>query len=135
MEKLTRIAAVLLAAGALSAPAMATAGPTPSDSGPCFFTSQWKTWSAPDDNTILLRLNNNSIYKIGVTGGAKALQHPGTFLFSEMHGNSVCSHMDLQLSAVDNSVRSFRTPLIARSLVKLTPEEVAAYPKKDLPGL
>jgi hypothetical protein len=134
MEKLSRFAVIAALAGVLAVPAVASAAaPDIKDSGPCFFVSQWKTWKAVDDNTILLRVNRNDIYRVGVTGGADHLRGPGTFLVSESHGNSVCSHLDLDLSASDTSTR-MKIPLIARSLVKLSPAEVAAIPAKDLPG-
>jgi hypothetical protein len=45
--------------------------------------------------------------------------------------NWICSPLDLDLTLSDHL--GFREPLIARSLRKLTPEEVAAIPRKDLP--
>ena len=106
-----------------------------SDSAPCFFVSQWKTWSALDDNTILLRMNNDAIYQVRRhRRGQPAEVRLAPSCCRRSHGNSVCSHLDLQLSAADSSIRSFRAPLIAKSLVKLTAEQVAAIPKKDLPG-
>jgi hypothetical protein len=134
MEKLSKFAALAVAASVLAIPAVApAAAPETKDSGPCFFVSQWRSWSALDDNTILLRVNRNDIYRVGVTGGADQLRAPGNFLISKSHGNSVCTHLDLDLTAADHS-SSFRAPLIARSLVKLTPAEIASIPKKDLPS-
>src|SRR6476661_7762750 len=97
MANLTKLAAALLTAGVMALPASALA----KDITPCFFVSQWTSSHAVDDNTILLRVNHKDIYKVTVTGGALELNYPGTFLLSESHGNSVCSHMDLQFSASD----------------------------------
>jgi hypothetical protein len=134
MEKLSKIVALAAAASVLAVPVVASAAaPDTKASSPCFFVSQWKSWKAVDDTTILLRVNRNDIYRIGVTGGADFLRSPGTYLLSKSHGNSVCSHLDLDLSASDTA-SSMRVPLIARSLVKLTPAEVASIPAKDLPG-
>lgn len=135
MEKLPKLAALAMAAGVLAAPTLAPAAPAKGsgDSGPCFFVSQWTGTHALDDNTILLRVNHRDIYKVTVTGGAKELNMPGTYLVSENHGNTICSHMDLQLSTNDGSAH-FKMPMIAQSLVKLTPEEIAAIPKKELPA-
>ena len=134
MEKLSQFAALAVAASVLAIPAVApAAAPETKDSGPCFFVSQWKSWKAVDDNTILLRVNRNDIYRVGVTGGADQLRGPGMFLLSKTHGNSVCSHLDLDFTAADTS-SSFKSPLIARSLVKLSPAEVAGIPAKDLPS-
>ena len=117
----------------MAAPAAPKTTARNSDSGPCFFVSQWTSSSALDDNTILLRVNYRDVYKVVVTGGANELKYPGTFLVSQNHGNTVCSHLDLQLSTADNSSH-IKTPLIAKALIKLTPEEIAAIPKKDLPA-
>ena len=134
MEKLSKFAALAAAASVLAVPAVASAAASPTkDSGPCFFVSQWKSWKALDDTTILLRVNRDDIYRVGVTGGADQLNGPGTFLVSKSHGNSVCSHLDLDLSASDTSSH-MKVPLITRSLVKLTAAEVAAIPAKDLPS-
>jgi hypothetical protein len=134
MEKFSKLAAIAALASVLAVPAVASAAAPPTkDRGPCFFVSQWKSWNAVDDNTILLRVNRNDIYRVDVSGGANQLRSPGNYLLSKTHGNSVCSHLDLDLTAADNS-SSFRIPLIARSLVKLTPEEVAKIPAKDLPS-
>ena len=117
----------------MALPAGAFAKDTPRDITPCFFRSQWTSSNAVDDNTILIRVNYKDIYKVTVTGGALDLKYPGTFLVSEGHGNSVCSHMDLQFSASEYGY-NLRRPMIAKALVKLTPEEIALIPKKDLPA-
>jgi hypothetical protein len=135
MQLLPKLTGLVLAAGMIAAPSLApAASPTKSsDSGPCFFLSQWTSTSALDDKTLLLRVNHRDVYRVGVTGGANELKFPGTFLVSQNHGSTVCSHLDLQLSTSDTT-SSIKTPLIARSLVKLTAEEIAAIPKKDLPA-
>jgi hypothetical protein len=135
MQMLPKLAGLVLAAGVIAVPAIASsASPAKSsDSGPCFFVSQWTSSSALDDKTLLLRVNHRDVYKVGVTGGAKELNYPGTFLVSQNHGNTICSHLDLQLSTSDSNSH-IKTPLIANSLVKLTEAEIAQIPKKDLPA-
>jgi len=57
---------------------------------------------------------------------------PDRFLITKQRGSSwICSPLDLDLQVADHV--GFRQPLIAKSLRKLTPQEVAAIPKKDLP--
>ena len=54
------------------------------------------------------------------------------FLVSQVRGsNWICGPLDLDLQLSDHN--GFRQGLIARSLRKLTPAEVAAIPRKDLP--
>jgi len=135
MQTLPKLTGLVLAAGLIAAPSLAPAASPAksSDKGPCFFISQWTSTSALDDKTLLLRVNHRDVYKVGVSGGANELNFPGTFLVSQNHGSTICSHLDLWLSTSDTH-SSIKTPLIANSLVKLTSEEIAAIPKKDLPA-
>jgi hypothetical protein len=51
-----------------------------------------------------------------------------------LHGSDmICSPLDLQLSVADSGGGGFKTFLIAKAIIKLTPEEAAAIPKKDQP--
>jgi hypothetical protein len=59
------------------------------------------------------------------------LQSPGVHLVFKGRGSSICGPLDLDLAVSDG--HGFNTPLIARSLTKLTPEEVAAIPRKYQP--
>jgi hypothetical protein len=136
MHTLPKLTGLALVAGLLATPAVAPAASPDkksADSGPCFFISQWTGTSALDDKTLLLRVNHRDVYKVGVSGGANELKYPGTFLVSRNSGSTICSHLDLWLSTSDTTSR-IKTPLIANSLVKLTPAEIAAIPKKDLPA-
>ena len=134
MNKITKFAIAGFAAAALATPVLAPAATerTAGSRAPCFFVRNWEGWSAPSDDTVLLRVSRRDVYKVNVTRGADFLRSPGSFLISQNRGGgSVCSHMDLDLQAANSS--GFRVPLIAKSLTKLTPQEVAALPKKDRP--
>jgi hypothetical protein len=125
----TSIAA--LAVVGLAATAQADAGGKPSR--PCFLSNAWQGWSAPGDgDVLLLRVNLHDIYRVELTPGSHVRRFPDYFLISRIRGSSwICSPLDLDLSLSDQ--HGFKQPLIARSLRKLTPEEVAAIPRKDLP--
>jgi hypothetical protein len=137
MTPLTRLASsCLVAAMALGLSATASlADPTPGTGksrAPCFFTSQWQGWKAPNDRTLYLGVNNRDIYRVELSGSSPELQGPGVHLVFKARGSSsICSPLDLDLSVSDG--HGFHSPLIARSLTKLTPEEVAAIPRKDRP--
>jgi len=134
-----------MAAALVSGPALAA-----SDShAPCFFITQWQGWKAPNPNTLYLGVNMHDVYRVDLSAGSPELMWPAVHLISDVRGsNSICSAIDLQLSvAQDNGGSGFRTngvgfangsgfrvPLIARKLTKLTPEEVAAIPKKYRPN-
>jgi hypothetical protein len=120
-------AAGALSLAALAAPALADAR------APCFFINQWQGWRAPDDHTIYLRVNLRDIYRVDLSAGSQELTWPGSYhLVTKVRGSSsICGPLDLELALSDG--HGFYQPLIARDLVKLTPEEAAALPKKDRP--
>jgi hypothetical protein len=121
------VAALLIAAGA----ATAATDKAPRDA--CFLSNSWKGWTAPGDGDFLyLRINLNDIYRVDLTPGTHVRKGADNFLVSEVRGsNWICTPLDLDLQLSDHN--GFRQPLIARSLRKLTPAEIAAIPRKDLP--
>jgi hypothetical protein len=131
----THLLAAALGLTALGISASANAAPAKSDPAPnrsCFFSSSWHGWRSPSPDVIYLRVNVNDIYKVDLSVGSHLLMWPDSHLINQIRGsNTICSGLDLDLSVSDNG--GFREPLIAKSLVKLTPDEVAAIPKKYLP--
>ena len=124
---LTAIIAAAGLVGAASAQAAEPAGATRN----CFFVTEWNGWSAPDNQTLLLKVNRD-VFKVTLNGKSDALTWPGMHLVSQVRGSSsICSARDLDLSVADNM--GFREPLFLQTMTKLTPEEVAALPKKDRP--
>ena len=123
--------AVALAAGCAVAGAAAARPATPN--APCFFVTQWQGWKSPSPDVIYLGVNMHDVYRVDLSAGSPQLQWPDAHLVSIVRGgDSICSALDLDLKVADTN--GFATPLIARSLTKLTPEEVAAIPKKDRPN-
>lgn len=121
----------LAAAGVLSLAGAAAA--RPAVNAPCFFVTQWNGWKAPDANTLYLGVNQHEVYQVDLSAGSPQLQYPSMHLVSIVRGSSsICSSLDLDLKIADNN--GFSTPLIAKSLRKLTPEEVAAIPRKYRPN-
>lgn len=135
----TLAAAAALALGASAAPTFvaqaATTSPEPRSS--CFASNQWQGWSAPaagHGDLLLLRVGLHDIYRVDLTPGSHAYKYGGSFLINKMRGsNWICSHLDLDLAISETGGGYYRQPLIATSLRKLTPTEIAAIPKKDLP--
>ena len=123
------LAAALLAATGASAAAAADQAPKDA----CFLSNSWKGWTAPGDGDFLyLRINLNDIYRVDLTPGTHVRKGADNFLVSQVRGsNWICTPLDLDLQLSDHN--GFRQPLIARSLRKLTPAEIAAIPRKDLP--
>ena len=123
--------AVALAAGCAVAGSASARAAAPN--APCFFVTQWQGWKAPSPDVIYLGVNMHDVYRVDLSAGASQLQWPDAHLVSIIRGgDSICSALDLDLKVADTN--GFATPLIARSLTKLTPEEVAAIPKKYRPN-
>ncbi|SRR5579875_3771423 len=124
---------MLAVAGAL----LAAAGPLPAQTRdqpkmPCFFVNQWRGWKSPDPSTLYLNVNVRDVYEVKLSTPSDQLSWPDMHLVSIVRGtSSVCNALDLDLKIAD--INGFSTPLIAKSIRKLTPEEVAAIPKKYLP--
>lgn len=126
----TRIVAGLLGAAALGLFAGQAQAKGPDT--PCFFITQWQGWKSPSENVLYLGVNMHDVYRVDLSAGSSMLQYGDVHLISEVRGSSsICSALDLQLSVADTG--GMRVPLIASKLTKLTPEEVAAIPKKYRP--
>jgi hypothetical protein len=97
----------------------------------CFFVRDWNNWHAPNKDTIYLRVGVREFYKVELNYGSQMLTWPDAHLINEVRGtDSVCYPIDLDLKVAEDGIVE---PLFVKSIVKLTPEEVAAIPKKDLP--
>ncbi len=131
MSKLA-LTAIIATIGAVGLVGAAQANEPTAPARSCFFITQWHGWSAPDSQTLLLKVGNRDVYKVTLNSGSSSLTWPGMHLISEVRGsNSVCSARDLDLSVADSS--GFREPLFLGQMTKLTPEEVAALPAKSRP--
>ena len=124
-------ACAVVAGGALALTATAAAAADYS-AGDCFLSYQWQGWSSPSPDVLYLRVNIADVYKVTLSGGSSQLQNPSVHLVSIVRGGPrICSAVDLDLKIADSN--GFKSPLIARTLTKLTPEEIAAIPKKYRP--
>ena len=91
----------------------------------------WSGWRSPNDKTIYLRVNVRDIYQVDLSGGSSLLMWPDSHLINDVHGpDSVCAPIDLDLKVANDH---FVEPLFVKAITKLTPEQVAAIPKKFLP--
>ena len=125
--------AALAAAGAAhaDAPATAQAAAKPKATSNCFFTRDWSDWRSPNDKTIYLRVNVRDIYQVDLAGGSSLLTWPDSHLINDVRGtDSVCNPIDLDLKIAQDGIVE---PLFVKAITKLTPEQVAAIPKKFLP--
>ena len=128
MVKLKTIALAGLAGALLAGPTLAaTEKAAPAEKAPrqCFQLSDWQGWTAPDKNTLYMKVRNRDVYRVDLSWGTNSLTSPGSFLISTVRGiDTVCRPLDRM---------GFAVPIRAKAITKLTAEEVAALPKKDRP--
>lgn len=128
----SRLALNLVALAAVLGAGSALAG-APAARAPCFFLTQWEGWKSPSPDIIYLGVNMHDVYRVDLSAGSSQLQSPNVHLVSVNRGSSsICSAIDLDLKVADSM--GFAEPLIAKTLTKLTPEEIAAIPKKFRPN-
>jgi len=126
---LTAVLAALGLAGAAHAVDAPAAAGKPKTS--CFFARDWEGWHSPNEKTIYLRVGVRDIWRVDLAGGSNLLAWPDSHLVQNVWGmDSVCNPIDLDLKVANDHVVE---PLFVKAITKLTPEEVAAIPKKDLP--
>lgn len=109
----------------------ATSDKTPNATRNCFLTQDWQGWRGADANTIYLRVHAHDFYRLDLSSGSNMVTDQSNHLVSNVRGsNWICSPLDLDLKISDGHIV---LPLIVKSITKLTPEQVAAIPKKILP--
>jgi hypothetical protein len=118
----------------LGSPALAdtpAAKPAPRD---CFYINQFEGWKAPDNRTIFIRVNTNRYYRLDLASSCATLTYPDAFLITKTRGpDTVCSAIDWDLRVGQSMPRGFATPCIVKAMSRMTPDEVAAIPKKFKP--
>jgi hypothetical protein len=98
----------------------------------CFYLSDWRGWTAPDKNTLYLKVRGRDVYRVDLAYGSNQLTWPGNHLVSVVRGtDSICSPLDLDLRVSDGM--GFAMPIRAKTITKLTPEQIQAIPKKYQP--
>ena len=131
-EKLIR-RGLMAAALSLSILVPVVGAAAPASTNTCFFVTQWQGWKSPSPDVIYLGVNSHDVYRVDLSAGSSMLNWPNMHLVSVFRGsNSICTALDLDLKISDD--HGFTEPLIAKNLTKLTPEEVAAIPKKYRPN-
>jgi len=95
--------------------------------------TSWQSWKAAESGDVLyLRVRVDDIYRVDLSPGSRVRKWPGHYLVNEVRGSSwICSALDLDLTLAGQG--GYREPLIAVSMRKLTPEEVAAIPSEERP--
>ena len=132
-KRLSALCACLALSGSLGLAGHAVSATPAAHTDSCFLANDWEGWKSPNPNVIYVRVGVSRIYELDLSAGSNQLQEPDMHLVSQIRGSDwICSPLDLQLQLADNH-GAFQEPLIVKSITKLTPEQIAAIPKKYLP--
>jgi hypothetical protein len=114
-----------------------TVGPATAETvkpaGQCFSSTQMGNWRAGDASTLYIRVRLNQIYRIDLKNRCSFLTAPGARLITTFRGsNLVCSPLDWDLK-VSSGIGGAVEPCMVKAMTPLSPEEIAALPKKAMP--
>lgn len=114
----------------IAAFAAAAAGPALAKS--CFRTNDMRNHTIVDDHTLYTKVGARDVWRVGVTGNclAGALSSDPLIIRTTASNGMVCTPLDLDLSVRRGGIPA---ACIVDSVVKLTPEEIAAIPKGKKP--
>jgi len=102
----------------------------PSAQKSCFFSRDVRGFAAPADKTLYLRVRAKDIYRLDMKGRCPELDWEHKIAIDSRGSSSICGAIDVTVLV--------KTPIgVSRcsveTLTRLTPEEVAALPKKSRP--
>ena len=126
-------ALLFLAASAVGLPSQAQSPKPAKKHDACFFSTQFASWRAPDDKTILIRVGLSQYYRIDLSASCSGLTSPGARLVNRVHGSDlICKPVDWDIS-VEESTGGFGHGCIVKSMTELAPDEVASLPSRFKP--
>ncbi len=109
--------------------------PAPAPAKPdnqCFYRRNINGFSAPNDRTLYVRVGVNEIFRLDLMSDCNGLTFRQDIGISdEPAGDAfICSPLQATITYREAGIRE-RCPVTA--LRRLTPDEIAALPKKDIP--
>jgi hypothetical protein len=96
----------------------------------CFFNRDVRGFAAPGDKTLYLRVRTKDVYKLDMKGRCPELDWEHKIAIDSRGSSAICSAIDVMV-LVKNPIGVSRCSV--ETLTRLTPEEVAALPKKSRP--
>ena len=127
-KPLITAAGLILALALSTAPAQAASPTTPKRA--CFWVQNVNGWSAVDDHTVVLRTGVKEVYRLDLMGPCPDIEWSQDIGLVSHGSSSICSPLDATVIA-RGPLGPQRCPV--RAVTKLTPEEVAALPRKHRP--
>ena len=137
---ISRLSLAAMAAFTLAGGALAQGQPDPAAAAPaqepakaarsCFFNRDVRGFAAPDDKTLYLRVRSKDVYRLDMKGRCPDLDWETQVGLDSRGSSSICGPVDVMVR-VRGPVGVSRCPVSA--ITRLTPEEVAALPRKSRP--
>ena len=100
--------------------------------GQCFRSHDIKNHTFADRNTLLIDAGDKFTYRVTMAGGCLSGAFPSDPIITRSPPGSaiICKPIDMDIGVSRNG---FESRCIVESIVRMTPEEVAALPKKLKP--
>lgn len=118
-----------------TAPVLAVAADKPAEPSACFYVNQIRASRPQDDRTVLFRVNTSDIYRLDFAQSCPDLTLPRPRLIIVPFGGVglICHAIDIDVKVGEQGPGFTPMGCIAKSLRKLTSDEVAAIPKNKMP--
>ncbi|HEX4195811.1 MAG TPA: DUF6491 family protein [Caulobacteraceae bacterium] len=125
-------ASAAIAAGVVLSATAASAQPAANNGNQCFWKRNINGFQAPNDRTVYIRVGVRDIYRLDLMNDCTGLTfRQGIGLETIPPGDGqICNALQATVVYNDTGIRN-RCPVTA--IHKLTPAEIAALPKRDLP--
>jgi hypothetical protein len=126
------LGALALTGSTLAGSTLASAAPPAKPGTQCFYANEWQGWKAKNEHTMYLRVGMRRVFRLDFASSCQSMTWPDAHLVTVFRGtDSVCSPLDIDLKVSDG--HGFAEPCIVSGLSELSPDQIAAIPKKDLP--
>jgi hypothetical protein len=116
---------------ALSATAAGAADKPSTDQ--CFWARNITSFAAPDDHTVYVKVGMRDVYRLDLMISCPDVDWNQRVALQSSHGagGSICGPLDAEIISHATGLGPQRCPV--KAMHKLTPEEIAALPKKAKP--
>lgn len=99
----------------------------------CFRFGDVRNWVAPDPRTLYFRVYTNRYYRVDLAHECSPLRWPDAHLIVHDFGSGlICAPVDLNLRAAEGP-GDIAEPCFVKTIIRLSPDEVAALPKRAKP--
>jgi len=123
--------AALLACGSASQVAVARDSAPKYDANKCFYSRNVTSFAAPDQHNLYVEVNSRDVYHFEMFGPCPDIDWNQRLALIARPGPWICNGMDAEV--VTHAAGLGRQKCLVRHMRKLTPQEVAALPKRARP--